>query len=238
MSMEHDQEQLDQTGDDTSADAGGGSGDSAGGGGGDLSDVLGNQEASFVSDEKKSLSTGTVIMAGLLLACGAGTYFMYNRSAPASTAPSADTAAAQKTITQFLSDDKDNVNKMKDLLVNTEKAVEQFRASPGKVQVPVDDLQTNPFRVADVDTTKKTGDEDVDKLTAKKREEAAKAAALKAAQALNLQFVMSGKRKSCMINNAVYREGQAVGEFTVESINTDSVVIRKDEQKFELKIKK
>ena len=46
-----------------------------------------------------------------------------------------------------------------------------------------------------------------------------------------------GKQKSCMINNAVYREGQTVGEFTVEPINTDSVVVRKDDQKFKIPIR-
>ena len=95
-------------------------------------------------------------MAGFLLACGVGTYFMYNRNAKANDPPTAEAAAAQTTITQFLSDDKDNVNKMKDLLENTGKAVEQFRASPGKKQVPLDDLQTNPFRFARPARTSRT----------------------------------------------------------------------------------
>ena len=234
MSMEHDQDQQDQAGmsTDGSSDAGGG-----GGGGGDLNDVLGNQEANFVTDEKKPLSTATVIMAGFLLACGAGTYFMYNRSAKAGTQPNAEATAAKTTITQFLSDDKENVNKMKDLLENTGKAVEQFKASPGKKQVPLDDLRTNPFRIAEEAGSDKPS-EDVDALTAKRRAEAARAAAMKEAQGLRLTFVMSGgKQKSCMINNAVYREGQAVGEFTIEQINPDSVVVRKDDLKFKIPIR-
>jgi hypothetical protein len=234
MSMENEQELQDQTGgNDATPDGGiGGAGD-----GSELSDALGNQETSFVSDEKKPLSTGTIIMAGLLLACGAGTYFMYNRSAPANTPPTAEAAAAKKTIDQFLTDDKDNVNKMKDLLANTEKAVEQFKASPGKVQVPVDDLRTNPFSIADVDG-KSTAPEDVDALTAKRRQEAARAATLKAAGALRLNFTMSGKQKSCMIDNKVYREGETVGEFTIDAINPDSVILRKDNQRFKLPVSK
>ena len=39
---------------------------------------------------------------------------------------------------------------MRDLLQNTEKAVEQFRAAPAKTQVPLENLQTNPFRSAAV----------------------------------------------------------------------------------------
>ena len=169
------------------------------------------------------------------IVCGAGTYFMYNRSAKAGAQATPETTAAQATITQFLSDDKGNVTKMKELLENTGNAVEQFKASPGKKQVPLDDLKTNPFRIeAGADKP----DEDVDAATAKRRAEAARAAALKAAQQLKLTFVMSGgKQKSCMINNAVYREGETVGEFTVEQINTDSVVVRAADQKFKIPIR-
>jgi hypothetical protein len=211
-------------------------------GGDDLSGVLGagGGDGPFVSGEgKKPLGTGTLIMAGFLLACGAGTYVMYTRSAPASTAPSAEAAAAQTTITQFLSDDKENVSKMKDLLHNTEKAVEQFRAAPGKLQVPVDQLRINPFRIAaDEEKPATDADEPIDTLTSKRREEAERAATLKAAQGLTLQFIVSGRKKSCMINNAKYGEGDTVGEFTVDSITATSVVVSKGSARFELKMKK
>ena len=235
MALEHDESSQEQesTGSvDGSGDAGGDGGD--GGDGSDLSGVLGGGEGGgFVSEEKKPLNTGTLVMAGFLLACGIGTYVMYTRNAPAKTAPSADAAAAQTTITQFLSDDKQNVSKMKDLLQNTEKAVEQFRAAPSKTQVPLDELQTNPFRIAATTPDGAPSDDEA----AKKAEEA-RAATLKAAQALNLQFIVVGKKKSCLINNARYLEGQQVGEFTIESISPNSVVIQKDDARFELKMKK
>ena len=239
MALEHDETSQEQ--ESTGSVDGSGIGGDAGGDGGDgsdLSGVLGGGEGGgFVSEEKKPLNTGTLVMAGFLLACGAGTYFMYNRSAKAGTQANAETSAAQQTITQFLSDDKENVNKMKELLDNTGNAVEQFKASPGKKQVPLDDLRTNPFRVAE-DGGPAQPDEDVDALTAKKRADAARAAALKAAQQLKLTFVMSGgKQKSCMINNVVYREGETIGEFTVEQINTDSVVVRAADQKFKIPIR-
>src|SRR5687768_7522988 len=108
-------------------------------GAGDLSGVLGSQDTSFVSGaEKKPINTSTLVMAGFLLACGVGTYVMYTRNAPAKTVPTPEAAAAQTTINQFLSEDQANVGKMKDLLVNTQAAVEQFRNSPGKAQVPVE----------------------------------------------------------------------------------------------------
>jgi hypothetical protein len=231
MALENESENQDTTGD---LDTGGVDGE-------DLSGVLGagGGDGPFISEEgKKTVGTGTLIMAGFLLACGAGTYMMYTRSAPANTAPSPEAAAAQTTITQFLSDDKENVTKMKDLLHNTEKAVEQFRAAPGKMQVPVEELRTNPFRIAADEDKPAAPDEPTDTLAGKRREEAERAATLKAAQGLTLQFIVSGRKKSCMINNAKYGEGDAVGEFTVESISATSVIVKKGDARFELKMKK
>ena len=231
MALEHDETSQDQ--DSTAGDDGTSLGDD---GGTDLSGVLGGGEGGgFVSDEKKPLNTGTLVMAGFLLACGVGTYVMYTRSAPAKTAPSADTTAATSTINQFLSDDKQNVHNMKDLLQNTEKAVEQFRAAPAKTQVPLENLQTNPFRTA---AATPDGAPAEDEAAAKKKAEEARAATLKAAQDLHLQFIVVGRKKSCLINNVRYLEGQQVGEFTVESIEPNSVIISKDGAKFELKMKK
>jgi hypothetical protein len=234
MALEHDESSQDQDSTapgDVSADV---TDD-----GGDLSGVLGSGggEAGFVSGEakKQPFNTGTLIMGGLLLACGVGTYVMYTRSAPAAVAPDKATAAAQTTITQFLSDDKQNVHNMKDLLQNTEKAVEQFRAAPAKTQVPLENLQTNPFRTA---AATPDGAPAEDEAAAKKKAEEARAATLKAAQDLHLQFIVVGRKKSCLINNVRYLEGQQVGEFTVESIEPNSVIISKDGAKFELKMKK
>src|SRR5215467_6556853 len=99
MALEHDETSQEQ---DSTTTADGTGIDSADGS--DLNGVLGGGgDGGFVSEEKKPLNTGTLVMAGFLLACGVGTYVMYTRSAPASTAPTADAAAAQTTITQFLS---------------------------------------------------------------------------------------------------------------------------------------
>lgn len=217
--------------DDSGADAG-----DPGAGGDDLNGMLNAQDGSFVTDEKKPLSKGTVIMAGILLACGVGTYVMYTRSAALDGAPTPEAAAAQNTISQFLQNDAGNVTQMKNMLKDTEKVVQQFLTSPGKKQVPIEDLQTNPFRVAKTEAEAETPQ--VDEKASKRQQEERKLAVLKAARALNLQFVMSGTKKSCMINNAVYREGQNVDGFKVEKISTDAVVLRKDDARFELRMKK
>jgi preprotein translocase subunit SecG len=227
-----------QQGSDASADAG--VGDALGGidsTGADLTGMLNGQEGAFVSDEKKPLSKGTLVMAGILLACGVGTYAMYTRSAAVDGAPTPEAAAAQSTINQFLQGDAGEVTKMKDMLKDTEKVVQQFLTSPGKKQVPVGDLQTNPFRVAAVEEEEEAAPA-VDPNASKKQQEERRLAVLKSARALNLQFVMSGKRKTCMINNTVYREGQNVDGFKVEQITADAVVVRKDDARFELRMKK
>ena len=224
MAYDNETEQQDQGGQPTE--------EGALSGGEDLNGMLNSQDTTFVTDEKKPLSKGTLVMAGILLACGAGTYVMYTRSAP-SAAPTAEAAAAQSTINQFLNKDAGNVAKMKDMLQDTEKVVQQFLTNPGKKQVPVEELQTNPFRVAALESK-----EAVDEGASRKQQEEQRAAVLKAAQSLSLQFILSGKKKSCMINNAVYREGQEVGGFQVETISADAVVVRKDEARFELRMKK
>jgi hypothetical protein len=235
MALENDESQLEQQGESAPADASAGGGDAAGD---DLTGALAEQEGAFVGETKKSssLGVGTLIMGGFLLACGAGTYLMYTRHSNANVAPTPEAAAAQTTITQFLSDDKSSANRVQDLLQNTEKAVEQFRASPGKVQIPVGDLQTNPFRLA-ADGNAAPSD-DVDTVAAEKRAAEDRAKTLKSAQSLSLQFIMSGKRKGCMINNTVYREGETIGDFTIDTISPDAVVIRKGEARFELRMKK
>ena len=203
-------------------------------GGEDLNGMLNAQDTTFVTDEKKPLSKGTLVMAGILLACGAGTYVMYTRSAPDNKAPTAEAASAKATIGSFLNKDAGDVTKMKNMLKDTEKVVQQFISSPGKKQVPVEDLQTNPFRVAAAESTEAVDDGS----GSRRQQEEQRAATLKAAQAMSLQFIMSGKKKSCMINNAVYREGQNVDGFKVETISADTVIIRKDDARFELRMKK
>ena len=221
MANDNDLEQQDQ----------GNDGDPSGGGD-DLNGMLNAQDTTFVTDEKKPLSKGTLVMAGILLACGAGTYVMYTRSAPGA-GPTAESAQAQSTINEFLKQDARDVSKMKDMLKDTGKVVQQFISSPGKKQVPISELQTNPFRVAAAEP-----EAAVDDGGSKRQQEEQRAATKKAAEALSLQFVMSGKKKSCMINNTIYREGQSVEGFKVESISPDTVIIRKDDARFALQIKK
>jgi hypothetical protein len=190
-----------------------------------------------VEQKKKSVGAGTIAMGGVLLACGAAMAFMGMRSGPsAADAATPESAGANKTISQFLSDDKDNVKKMRDLLTSTEKAVQQFVTYPGKTQVPVKNLRGNPFRLRAAKPVTAKADDDA--ATARKRLEDRRLAAQAGVRKLNLQSIVHGKTKACMVNNTLYTEGQKVEGFTVEKIEPQRVVVRSDVFRFELKMKR
>jgi hypothetical protein len=197
----------------------------------DLSAALTEGDTSFVSTEKRQpIGTGTLVVGGLIAAAAAMTYFMHLRTGPAKAAANPATANADATITQFLSNDSQNAERMRQLLKDTEKAVQQFQQQPAKTQVPIENLKTNPFRT---------------ELTAAKNEEAEKAAdkkkkdeLLQAAAALKVQTIMSGKRKAAVINGTLRTEGEEVNGFEVEKINADTVIVRKDGSRFSLKMQK
>ncbi len=200
----------------------------------DLGDALCDADPTFVTEEpKKQLSRGTLVIAIILAACGAATYFMYVRNGPSKAGAAAvEAAQADTTIQTFLS--ADNVKAMKDMLSNTHKVVQQFLASPGKSQVPIDELHTNPFRLSSAKV--KATDEDA---VSRQRREEERATVLKAAQTLQLQSIIhSGSRKACLINNTMYTEGQKADAFTIESIGPASVVVRNGQYRFELKMQK
>jgi hypothetical protein len=48
----------------------------------------------------------------------------------------------------------------------------------------------------------------------------------------------SDARKSCMINNSLYLEGQQVESFTIERISPNAVVVRNGSYRFELRMQR
>jgi hypothetical protein len=64
--------------------------------------------------------------------------------------------------------------------------------------------------------------------------------AIRAAQRLKLQAVMSGGTggRSCMINNKLVREGDTIDGFVVETVGDSSAIIRKGKFRFELSVPK
>jgi len=211
------QDSSEESAPDFNADDGGDAGDSA----------------FITSEEKQPLSKGSVAMFILLAVAGAGTYLMYVRTGPQS-ASAAEDIKAQQVIKQFMSERQKNPDAMKLMLKETEEKVRWFRNYPGDNQKP---LTANPFRMtplADAGTPVAPDNE-----RDKRAREEERIAVLKAVNGLQLQSVMhSDARKSCMINNSLYLEGQQVEDFTIEKISPNAVIVRKGSYRFELKMQR
>ena len=193
----------------------------------DLNAALQGGEMSFVTETKQPMNRGTLVVVGLLIACGAATYFMYVKSGP-SEAVAAGDPNAEKVIGTFLTGSEQNVNLMRKMLQDTEKVVTQFRTQANETQVPLTQLGTNPFM-----REKPKPKADTAKL---EREEAIRLATARAGEAvaeLRLQTIIhrDPKKASCMINNTLYRKGQKITArdskvvFTVEEIRPDGVTV-------------
>ena len=182
-----------------------------------------------IGTDKQPMGKGSVAMFIILAVAGAGTYFMYARTGPQSASAAVD-PKAQQVIKQYMTDRDKNLGNMKQMLKNTETVVKQFLNYPSVKQVPLSGLMDNPFCMAAAKTDEpQHKDPDADK---KKRDEM-RAAALQAANGLLLQSIMSsGSKKSCMINNTLYQEGQMIDAFTIEKINKDGVIVRMDGFRF------
>src|SRR4051794_30626324 len=100
-------------------------------GGGDLeSNLAENGDESFVTEEKKPVNRSTLVLFGIILAGIGGYYLMYVRGGPSkAAAATAEAAAADQTIKQFLTDNE-RIKSMERMLRSTEKVVEQFKSYP------------------------------------------------------------------------------------------------------------
>ena len=199
----------------------------------DAADDSAGDSAFVLTQEKQPLSKGSVAMFVLLAVAGAGTYFMYVRTGP-QTAGAAVDVKAQQVIKQFMSEREKNPDAMKKMLLETEEKVRWFRNYPGDNQRP---LVANPFRMTPVDDGSKPATQDNERD--KKLREEERIAVLKSVNALQLQSVMhSEARKSCMINNSLYLEGQQVEAFTIERISPNAVIVRNGSYRFELRMQR
>ena len=198
-----------------------------------LDALNGGNEMSFVTGEaKKPVNRTSLVLFGILAIGGVGLYLMHLRTGPQSASAAAPADSANKTINQFLSGGKSNVKLMEIALRDTQKLVQQFN-HPHVKQVPLGELQTNPFRVTGGSS------EDADDATNKRKLAEQRQVVLKAFQTLQLQSIMYGeKNRSCLINNTFYREGQQVNGFVIEKITADNVSVKQEEWRFDLKMAK
>jgi hypothetical protein len=190
-----------------------------------------------VEEKKPKVNQTTLVMFGVIALSAAGVWVMYQRVGPgkAVAAPPPESVQAKKTINSFLDGGGNNIKNMESMLRNTEKVVQQFLTYPSMTQVPLSDLRTNPFRLR---PAKPENTPTSDAAERRKREEE-RVAMLKAVQGLQLQSIMySETRKACMINDTMYREGQNVGDFTVEKVTQNTVVVKNGVYRFELRMQR
>ena len=200
----------------------------------DLNAALEQGETSFVTGEQKSkVNTSTLGLFGLLALCAGGTYFMYLRGGP-QTANAAEVATADE-ISTFLVDGQKHVTLMKEMLKDTDKVVQRFRASSSRSQVPLARLVTNPFRM---ELPKQATAKDDGSAASKLREKEERAAAMEAVKAIKLQSILFGTRRAALLNNQLVQEGMEVEGFVVEKITQAAVVVRTGQYRFELRMEK
>jgi hypothetical protein len=188
-------------------------------------------DSSFAAGGPKSGKTGMGILAGLILVGVVAVWFVYFRNGPQSAQGGLSPSDGGSQIKQFL--DSGNINLMKQTLKETEKIVKQFRAYPGKTQVPLESLHTNPFR----ELEPKTDEPAVATNHDAERAEELHKQAIAAVAELHLQsIVRSSKVHACMINNSLYREGQQIGILKIEQVSTNAVVVSSGQYRFEIKM--
>lgn len=190
----------------------------------------GGEESEFYVEPSKPRNNQLLVFVGLL-AVGAGAmYFLYFKTGPATAVASQEAIQADETISTFLNGGDNSIEKMEEMRRNTEKVVERFLNYPANTQVPLKDLRSNPFRMlADTDDGSAASE-----AMAKARREEERQAVLKSVNALKLDLILFGSKPKCMINKAMYGEGDQVDGFSIEKITQANVIVRKDVFRFEL----
>ncbi|MBA3273641.1 MAG: general secretion pathway protein GspB [Chthoniobacterales bacterium] len=206
-------------------------------GDGDLQGALSTPDTEFGVTEEKPSNRKNLILLGLVLIGGVVAYFMFFKQGPeAAIASPADEEkqVARQAISDFLGGGSANIVQMEQLLKDTEQVVGKFVAYPSTTQIPLEDLKTNPFRqfIENKDLTAVPESQ----LQAQKRREEERQLAVETVNKLQLQSLISGTKRACMINNVMYREGQQVDGCLIEKINPDSVVVRVGNFRFALKM--
>ena len=188
-------------------------------------------DPAYVAGGKKPVNKQAMLLGGLALLGAIGIWFTYFHKAP----ESATAATDDNRFNEVASFDAGKIELMKQTIKDTEKVVQQFRTYPGRTQIPLANLHSNPFRelAPKDDGPKKTV------VNADKDEELRHKNIMLAVADLKLQSVIRGKRPGCMINNIFYRQGDRIGDLlTVEEIRSGMVIVSGDKWRFELPIQK
>jgi hypothetical protein len=195
----------------------------------------GELDSQLMAEHRPPINRGAFGLFALFLALGGGTYFMYLKTGPQSANAANADAGVISTISDFLTGKVGGVQMMRQTLADSEKVVAEFKASSVRPQVPLSDLRINPFRHIATNNAMAEASE----ASIRRQREEERKSVLKAVQGLQLQSVIhSDARRACMINNAMFQEGQQLEGFTIEQIAAQAVVVRNGMYRFELRMQR
>lgn len=203
----------------------------------DLQTALAGEEPGvYIEGKKNRVSFGTLFLAALFLAGIGTTYLMYLKAGPkAAVASTAESKAASATIAEFLTEGKKDLANMQTMLADTEKVVQKFLQYPSHTQVPLTDLQTNPFLFEKQSAATGTAKTEDTVSEQQRKREALRATVRGEAAKLKLKSIIVGPTENiAVISGKSVKLADDVEGFTVESIASDSVVVSRDGFRFKL----
>jgi len=193
-----------------------------------------SSDGAFVDGQKPKSNVGMLATLGAVAILGAGA-FMYLKKGPQQAAADTVDQAASATINDFLHGNGGSAKMMEQTIRETEKIVQEFKLHSHKEQIPAAQLLTNPFRLQEP----KPQTTDVTEVVPSRiREDEERQRISTEANALELQSILRGGRSACLLNNALYHEGDQIGSFTIDEIRPKSIIVHQGKYRFELTMKK
>jgi len=129
-------------------------------------------------------------------------------------------------------------------VIATNDIIAEFTKDPTAKQVPIEDVKKNPFELYRKPEIKEDGTVAVKPDDAEQKRQARLKVLRSEMKRLNVSSIMaSSRRKIAVINNEFYKEGMALGSFTIAKITPDSVtlvvsdeILKPEERKFMIKM--
>ena len=104
-------------------------------------------------------------------------------------------------------------------------------------QVPIEYVQKNPFELVGIKTTDTQAVADAGQDQAAQRAEQVKANMRRAIRELSIDMIMDGaEEKAVVINGEIYKVGDMVSIFRIESIDSQQIFLRHDKYRVPLKV--
>ena len=162
---------------------------------------------------------------------------MLKNSPQSANAATSLAPAAPGEISEFLAATRLPSEKWNRASDDAGKIADECRFSPGKTQVPVTELKTNPFRLRTPSSMQPVEDS---RRFNREPQDRARTPGHPARGAIAAASIHPARRFAprCLINNTLYQEGQEVDGFVIEEIALTSVVVHKGVYRFELKMTK